>query len=134
MLPGSAQLLRGRTLAGVLLLVVWLAALIAILLLLGGIVAFVVMRREEPVTAASEEPDAASKEEAPPDLQKLREPFAAGLAALARDDGADAVKHLSSFDFGPRPVEEYRLYYLANGHQLAGNAAALAGPRATVSS
>jgi soluble lytic murein transglycosylase-like protein len=102
----------------------WLAAVIAILLLFGGIVTFFVMRRGETVTGEQVEPDAASKEEAPPDLQKLREPFAAGIAALGRDDGADAVKHFSSFDFGPRPVEEYRLYYLANGHQLAGNTAA----------
>ncbi|HEX6098404.1 MAG TPA: transglycosylase SLT domain-containing protein [Thermoanaerobaculia bacterium] len=102
----------------------WLAALIAIVLLIGGVVTLMVTRRDERVTTTGDEPDSASKEEAPPDLQKLREPFAAGVAALARDDGAEAVKHLSSFDFGPRPVEEYRLYYLANGHQLAGNAAA----------
>ena len=68
-----------------------------------------------------EEQDLAAKAEAPPDLQKLRERYAFGLAAIERDDGADAVHHLASFTFGPRAVEEYRLYYLANGYQLNGN-------------
>lgn len=67
------------------------------------------------------EPELPPKGEAPPDLQKLRDPYAAGMAALQRNDGTDAVRHLSSFSFAPRPVEEYRLYYLANGYQLAGN-------------
>lgn len=67
------------------------------------------------------EPEVGESPEAPRDLQNLREPFAAGMAALRRDDGADAVAHLKSFDFGSRPVEEYRLYYLANGYQLTGN-------------
>lgn len=71
--------------------------------------------------ATHDEPDVAAKAEAPPDLQKLRERYAAGLAAIERDDGIDAVRHLASFTFGPRAVEEYRLYYLANGHELNGN-------------
>jgi soluble lytic murein transglycosylase len=100
-----------------------IAALVVLILLAGGITAFVTLRRGDAAPTHAE-PDVASKEEAPPDIQKLREPYAAGMAALARDDGADAVRHFSSFSFGPRPVEEYRLYYLANGYQLAGNAAA----------
>ena len=71
-----------------------------------------------------DEVDLPAKPEAPPDLQKLRDVFASGVEALQRDDGADAVRHLSSFHFGSRGVEEYRLYYLANGYQLAGDAAA----------
>ena len=59
--------------------------------------------------------------EAPPDLQNLREAYIAGVEAVGRNNGAEAVRHLSSFDFGSRPVEEYRLYYLANAYQLAGN-------------
>ena len=59
--------------------------------------------------------------EAPPDLEKLRDRFVAGLDALQRDDGATAVRELSAFNFGGRAVEEYRLYFLAQGHQLAGN-------------
>src|SRR5688572_29098152 len=59
--------------------------------------------------------------QAPPDLQKLRGVYTAGVQALQRDDGAEAVRQLSSFTFGPRAVEEYRLYYLANAYQLAGN-------------
>ena len=101
----------------------WIAALVFTILLIGGTITFLLMRRGEK-NIGHVEPEVSAKEEAPPDLQKLREPFTAGVAALARDDGADAVRHLSSFDFGSRPVEEYRLYYLANGHQLTGNAAA----------
>jgi soluble lytic murein transglycosylase-like protein len=61
------------------------------------------------------------KPEAPPDLEKLRAQFASGLEALQRGNGPDAVRHLSSFDFKQRAVEEYRLYFLANGYQLAGD-------------
>ncbi|HEX8408394.1 MAG TPA: hypothetical protein VF883_05990, partial [Thermoanaerobaculia bacterium] len=102
----------------------WLAATVVAVLLLGGATAYFVARRGEGVTATHAEPDLPSKAEAPPDLQKLRDAYAAGVAALEREDGADAVKHLSSFTFGPRAVEEYRLYYLSNAYQLAGNPAA----------
>jgi soluble lytic murein transglycosylase-like protein/TolA-binding protein len=64
---------------------------------------------------------AAATPEAPTDLQKLRDDFARGLAALQSNDGAAATAALSSFTFGPRAVEEYRLYYLANAHRLSGN-------------
>lgn len=60
----------------------------------------------------------APKPEAPPDLEKLRNAFTSGVDALRRSDGAAAVKHLGSFTFGSRAVEEYRLWYLANAHQL----------------
>src|SRR6185369_12174261 len=62
-----------------------------------------------------------AKPEAPPDLAKLRDVYTAGVEALQRGDGTDAVKHFSSFRFGSRAVEQYRLYLLANGHQLAGD-------------
>ncbi len=62
-----------------------------------------------------------AKEAAPPDLQKLRDTYSSGVQALQKDDGAEAVRLLSSFDFGPRAVEEYRLYYLANAYELTGN-------------
>ena len=58
---------------------------------------------------------------APPDLEKLRPTFDAGLDALRRGDGAEAVKQFSSFTFGKRAVDEYRLYYLANACQVAGD-------------
>jgi soluble lytic murein transglycosylase len=60
-----------------------------------------------------------AKPEAPPDLEKLRPAFTAGLDAIRRRDGAEAVKQLSSFHFGKRAVDEYRMYYLANAYQLA---------------
>jgi len=62
-----------------------------------------------------------AKPEAPPDLAKLRDVYTAGVEALQRGDGAEAVKHFSSFRFGSRAVEQYRLYLLANGHQAAGD-------------
>ncbi len=62
-----------------------------------------------------------AKPEAPPDLARLRDAYTSGLEALQRGDGADAVRHFSSFQFGSRAVEEYRLYLLANGYQLKGD-------------
>src|SRR5437764_12402256 len=62
-----------------------------------------------------------AKPEAPPDLEKLRPAFTAGLDAIHRRDGAEAVKQLSSFQFGKRAVDEYRIYYLASAYQLAGD-------------
>jgi soluble lytic murein transglycosylase-like protein len=64
-----------------------------------------------------------AKPEAPPDLEKLRPIFEAGLEAIRRGDGAEAVNRFSSFTFGKRAVDEYRLYYLANAYQLAGDRA-----------
>ncbi len=99
----------------------WLFLVVMIVLLIGGILAITYIQRGGRIGTSHEEADQPHKAEAPPDLQKLRDVYASGVAALARNDGADAVKHFSSFTFGPRAVEEYRLYYLANGHQLAGN-------------
>ncbi|MBK5259791.1 MAG: transglycosylase SLT domain-containing protein [Thermoanaerobaculia bacterium] len=64
--------------------------------------------------------EAPAKPAAPPDLEKLRPAFVAGLAAVERGDGDEAVKQLASFNFGPRAVEEYRLYYLGNAQQMQG--------------
>src|ERR1700686_4251231 len=61
---------------------------------------------------------------APPDLAKLRPAFMAGLDALQHKDGGAAVKQLSSFTFGNRVVEAYRLFYLARAYELAGDALA----------
>jgi soluble lytic murein transglycosylase-like protein len=58
------------------------------------------------------------KPQAPPDLEKLRPTFEAGMDALQRGEGAAAVQRFGSFTFGSRAVEEYRLYFLAQGHQL----------------
>jgi soluble lytic murein transglycosylase len=93
-----------------------------------GIMAATLFYRR-PAVESHDEPDLPQKAEAPPDLAKLRDTYAAGVTALERKDGPDAVKHLASFTFGSRAVEEYRLYYLARSYQLAGNAA---GERATL--
>src|SRR6185369_6660937 len=74
-----------------------------------------------PLPMAHREKRVVAKPEAPPDLAKLRDVYSAGLEALQRGDGPDAVKHFSSFHFGSRAVEQYRLYLLANGHQVAGD-------------
>lgn len=100
----------------------WLLITIAIVVItaLGvGLFYFRPKPKSEP-----DEAEIAAKAEAPPDLQKLRDVYAQGVAALQRDDGEEAVRRFSSFTFGPRAVEEYRLYYLANGHELTGNTAA----------
>jgi soluble lytic murein transglycosylase-like protein len=103
-------------------LVIALAVLALIGLSVGGYVYWPHLRdREE---TAARDAATASRPLAPPDLEKLREPFATARAALDKKDGAEAVRQLSAFDFGSRAVEEYRLYYLAGGHGLAGNAAA----------
>jgi soluble lytic murein transglycosylase-like protein len=102
----------------------WIAATVAVVLVIGGAVTFYVMRDDLRPATASSESEPAPTAEAPPDLEKLRETYAAGLTALQQDDGAEAVKQFGSFTFGPRSVEEYRLYYLANGHQLTGNVVA----------
>lgn len=57
--------------------------------------------------------------EAPPDLEKLRGTFAAGLDALVHKDGAVAAARFASFTFGRRAVEEYRLWFLAQAQRLA---------------
>lgn len=106
------QLLRGKW---------WLTAVIAVLILtLIGTGVFVIRRSAAP---AHEETagEVSAKAEAPPDLQKLREPYLAGIAALREKNAAEAVRQLSSFSFGPRAVEEYRLYYLAEAYAQAGN-------------
>jgi soluble lytic murein transglycosylase-like protein len=57
------------------------------------------------------------KPEAPPDLEKLRTAFAAGLDALNHKKPADAVQQFSSFTFKKRDVEEYRLWFLGQAQQ-----------------
>lgn len=94
--------------------------LVVVLAGLGGAAYY--FSRDLVSTASEKDQDApAAEAQAPPDLQKLREAYTAGVQALQRDDGAEAVRQLSSFDFGSRAVEEYRLYYLANAHELTGN-------------
>lgn len=97
----------------------WLIAGIAVVVA-GAIVALTILvwrpHREEPAETSARE-----KPAAPPDLEKLRDRFVAGVDAVQRGDGREGVEKLGSFDFGSRAVEEYRLYYLANGHQVAGD-------------
>lgn len=100
----------------------WLSILLALIVLAG--IGGALWYYRAPRTAKDDEPAVTVKLQAPPDLQKLREPFTQGREALAKKNGAEAVRQLGSFDFGPREVEEYRLYYLASGHQLTNNGGA----------
>ena len=97
----------------------WLIAAFVVLSVIGGLVAVTVMRRVPEAT--DNEANLPAKPEAPPDLEKLRDKYAAGVAALDRDDGPAAVTQLGSFTFGARAVEEYRLYHLARAYELAKN-------------
>ena len=94
----------------------WVLAVIAVLVPL--VVAVVVLRLHG-TSEQQVEHVVPAKPEAPPDLEKLRPAFTAGLDAIHRRDGAEAVKQLSSFHFGKRAVDEYRVYYLASAYQLA---------------
>ena len=102
-----------------------LLTVVVVVLAAGGTAVYLfhdrIVPAEEEETADGSLPP---KAEAPPDLQKLRDTYRAGVEAIRKDDGAEAVQKLASFDFGPRAVEEYRLYYLANGYQLTGDNAA----------
>jgi len=93
--------------------VVAVAAVLVPLLIVVGVLRF------GKATAHREEYVVHAKPEAPPDLEKLRPAFTAGLDAIHRRDGAEAVRQLSAFHFGKRAVDEYRVYYLANAYQLA---------------
>ncbi len=90
----------------------------ALVLLLGGVLALMEWQdRAHPEAAVQrEEPEP----EAPPELAKFAERFQEGVAAVEEGSGPRGVELLSSFSFGPRPVEQYRLYFLANAHQLVG--------------
>jgi soluble lytic murein transglycosylase-like protein len=88
-------------------------------LLLPIAIAVVVYRNLPERREAHREAVTRPKPEAPPDLEKLRGTFSAGLDALAHKRGAEAAKHFASFTFGKRMVEEYRLWYLAKSQQLA---------------
>jgi len=102
-----------------------LVAVLVVLVIAGlGTATYLYLTRDRVLVAGDDEATAPEKPQAPPDLQKLRAAYIAGVQALQKDDGAEAVRQLSSFDFGSRAVEEYRLYYLANAHELSGNAAA----------
>ncbi|HXI13321.1 MAG TPA: transglycosylase SLT domain-containing protein [Thermoanaerobaculia bacterium] len=93
-------------------------AAVALLIVIAGSIAFFVSRREVRIEKARG--PVPVEIEAPPDLAKFRTQFAAGVEAAGKKDHAQAIAQLSSFSFGPRAVEQYRLYHLANSLQLAG--------------
>lgn len=96
----------------------WLAIAISLVAIASMLLVTVYYRRG--TRPLPEERSLAPKEEAPADLAKLSETYKSGVQALERGDATEAVRKLGSFSFGRRAVEEYRLYYLANAHQLAG--------------
>jgi soluble lytic murein transglycosylase-like protein len=98
------------------------AAVFVVALVAGGL--WIVLRPAARASREEKREEAPKKTEAPPDLEKLRNTFTAGLQAIGKNDGAAAVQQFSSFTFGSRHVEQYRLYYLARGYELAKNAEA----------
>ncbi|MFN2443412.1 MAG: transglycosylase SLT domain-containing protein [Thermoanaerobaculia bacterium] len=56
----------------------------------------------------------------PPELAVHANEFREGVEALEAGQPPRAIELLSSFSFGTRPIEQYRLYYLANAHEVAG--------------
>src|SRR5436309_11912931 len=94
----------------------WTVTAVAVLVAISLIVAGVIYLRPR---ERKREAGAAHKPEAPPDLAKLRDRYLAGVQAVRAKDGAKAVQTLAAFTFGKRWVEEYRLYYLARGYELA---------------
>ena len=98
----------------------WVVLAVAVPVIAAAVVVTILYFRRAAERRAEGPPPA--KPEAPPDLQKLREKFNAGVDAIVLKDPASAVRSLSSFTFGPRAVEEYRLYYLAGGQRLSGDA------------
>jgi soluble lytic murein transglycosylase-like protein len=85
------------------------------------VIAVVLSLRTKETAKEVAEAAVSSQPEAPPDLQKFRNQFTAALKAIADKNGPEVVRQLSGFNFGSRGVEEYRLYYLAQGHELAKN-------------
>lgn len=73
----------------------------------------------------SRQPRAASvipaQPSAPPALAPHATRFRLAVQAIEQGDPARGVQSLSSFSFGSRPVEEYRLYYLALALEQIGN-------------
>ncbi len=98
------------------------AALVIALLLIGGVVygALLYFRRSG-TQETDQSVSSTGKPSSPPDLEKLRAPWLEAMNALQASQATEAIKKFESFDFGSRSLEEYRLYYLANGHQLNGD-------------
>lgn len=101
----------------------WLLVAVSLIVLAGlGLAIFYYTRNRAGDTETETEAYLPPKEAAPPDLQKLRDVYRAGVEALQKKENDEAIEKLASFDFGPRAVEEYRLYNLATAYQRAGNA------------
>ncbi|MEA2164769.1 MAG: soluble lytic murein transglycosylase [Thermoanaerobaculia bacterium] len=98
----------------------WTITVVAVVVSVLAVVSFLVVK---PRTAKNREFVVPAKPEAPPDLEKLRPAFVAGIEAFRHGNGAEAVKQLSSFTFARRAVEEYRLFYLGGSYELAGDPA-----------
>lgn len=94
------------------------ALFVMLVVLLGALFALLIFDRS---TAGHEVAEGVAQQPAaPPDLAQHRRDFLAGLEALQRRDGAEAVRHFDAFSFGERPAEQYRLYFLANGYLMRG--------------
>ena len=91
----------------------WVVATVAVLVAIGLTIIGAHLRPHP-----KREGSPAHKPEAPPDLQKLRDRYLAGLSAIHDNDGDKAASTLGAFSFHGRVVEEYRLYYLGRAFEL----------------
>lgn len=95
----------------------------AALLTTAGVIFAFYWHRFSPEGQLRHDTSASYTPSASPELAKYKSQFLGGIEAVQRNDGDEAVRQLASFSYGARPIEEYRLYYLANGYRLAGNIA-----------
>jgi soluble lytic murein transglycosylase-like protein len=92
----------------------------ALVVLLGGVLGLMIWQDRNNPEGATSEASGEPEPDAPPELEKHAATFREGVEAVEQGFGPRGVELLSSFSFGSRPVEQYRLYYLANAHQLTG--------------
>jgi soluble lytic murein transglycosylase-like protein len=96
---------------------------VVLALVAGGAAVYFIPSLRERVRAGA--PDhwafSASATPAPRDLAAQRAEFMKGIESLQKGDARDAIRHFRGTGFGEHAVEEYRLYLLANAHQLAGD-------------
>lgn len=100
-----------------------ISGVVALALILGGAAVYFIPSLRDRVRARVPEhrwfPVSATP--APRDLAAQRAEFMNGIESLQKGDARDAIRHFRGTGFGEHAVEEYRLYLLANAHQLAGN-------------
>jgi len=94
----------------------FLVALIAVAIVLSGAVVAIWQFR---IRSNGEAGMPGAEPVAPPELAVHADDFREGIDAIEKGEPARAADLLSSFSFEPRPIEQYRLYYLANAREAS---------------